>query len=290
MQETGFYDFDARFYMPDILIFGTHDPLSEKTMQPYAYAYNNPIFFNDPTGMEGESASSDSGGGGGETGGEPTSGGVPGDTGVDRNGNQTVNIGFGVYVSAASPASISVSGGSEDGGESGNGNESSTYSSLNSNSDISDASNNENVELKDEGVDKIKSNSEANCSACIKGLQLLIKVLIKAAKQSPKAAKAGAKQTVKQFSKNSIDDAVKAVMKDQNKVDHLFNPKHNLGKVVSKLGGQENTIRAVLNAANGKLPANGVFNNVPVKVGGQTILIRGNVINNIPRLGTMFIP
>lgn len=45
--------------MPDIGIFGTHDPLSEKTLQPYAYAYNNPIFFTDPTGMEGESTHTD---------------------------------------------------------------------------------------------------------------------------------------------------------------------------------------------------------------------------------------
>ena len=57
----------------------------------------------------------------------------------------------------------------------------------------------------------------------------------------------------------------------------------------AKLVGQENTFRAVLNAANGKLPASGVFNNIPVNVGGQTIFLRGNVIDGIPRLGTMFI-
>ncbi|MES2619690.1 MAG: hypothetical protein V4615_02480 [Bacteroidota bacterium] len=78
-------------------------------------------------------------------------------------------------------------------------------------------------------------------------------------------------------------------MKDPNKVSHLFASKHNLGPLVSKLGGQENTVRAVLNAANGKLPASGVFNNIPVNVGGQTIFLRGNVIDGVPRLGTMFI-
>ncbi|WP_234111077.1 RHS repeat domain-containing protein [Chryseobacterium sp. R2A-55] len=60
LQETGFYDFGARFYISDIAIFGTHDPMSEKTMQPYAYAYNNPMKFADPTGMEGEAANNDS--------------------------------------------------------------------------------------------------------------------------------------------------------------------------------------------------------------------------------------
>ena len=62
------YDYGARMYMSDIGVFATHDPLSEVTFQPYAYAYNNPIFFNDPTGMEGEAAATDDSGSGGETG------------------------------------------------------------------------------------------------------------------------------------------------------------------------------------------------------------------------------
>ena len=56
LQETGMYDYGARFYMPDIGRWGVHDPLSELQFKysPYAYTYNNPIFFNDPTGMIGE--------------------------------------------------------------------------------------------------------------------------------------------------------------------------------------------------------------------------------------------
>lgn len=103
------------------------------------------------------------------------------------------------------------------------------------------------------------------------------------------ATKGGTK-LITQFSTRTIDDAVGLVMKDPNKVAHLFAPKHNLGGLVSKFGGQENTVRAVLNAANGKLPSSGVFNNIPVNVGGQNVLIRGSVINGTPRLGTMFIP
>ncbi len=56
LQETGMYDYGARFYMPDIGRWGVVDPLSELQFKysPYAYTYNNPIFFNDPTGMIGE--------------------------------------------------------------------------------------------------------------------------------------------------------------------------------------------------------------------------------------------
>ncbi|MBB4806998.1 RHS repeat-associated protein [Chryseobacterium defluvii] len=51
LQETGMYDYGARFYMPDIGRWGVHDPLSDATLQPYSYTSNNPIFYNDPTGM-----------------------------------------------------------------------------------------------------------------------------------------------------------------------------------------------------------------------------------------------
>ena len=84
------------------------------------------------------------------------------------------------------------------------------------------------------------------------------------------AAKGGT-ELLTQFSSSTIDDAISLVMKDPNKVAHLFPAKHNLGALVTELGGQENTVRAVLNAANGKLPASGMFNNIPVNVGGVTV-------------------
>ncbi|WP_206606756.1 RHS repeat domain-containing protein, partial [Chryseobacterium flavum] len=64
LQETGFYDMNARFYMADLGRFGQHDPLSANTLDPYGYGYNNPIFFADPTGLEGEPVPGGSGPGG----------------------------------------------------------------------------------------------------------------------------------------------------------------------------------------------------------------------------------
>ncbi|PWN59928.1 hypothetical protein C1634_018085 [Chryseobacterium viscerum] len=51
------YDYGARMYMPDLGRWGTQDDLSELQLHysPYSYVFNNPIFFNDPTGMIGES-------------------------------------------------------------------------------------------------------------------------------------------------------------------------------------------------------------------------------------------
>ena len=57
LQETGFVSMDYRHYAPDIGRFISQDRISEimPDWTPYRFAFNNPVYFSDPTGLFEES-------------------------------------------------------------------------------------------------------------------------------------------------------------------------------------------------------------------------------------------
>ncbi len=87
---------------------------------------------------------------------------------------------------------------------------------------------------------------------------------------------------------NFLEEALNRI--DVNKIRHIFNKsEHNLAPLVKKLGGNENVIKEVLLALEGKIPQSGLFKEIPVSVGGYIVHVRGMVIDGIPRIGTLFI-
>src|SRR5690606_38345921 len=52
--ETVLYYYGARYYNPRTSVFISVDPLTEQTMTPYQYTYQNPVRYIDPTGMAAE--------------------------------------------------------------------------------------------------------------------------------------------------------------------------------------------------------------------------------------------
>lgn len=84
---------------------------------------------------------------------------------------------------------------------------------------------------------------------------------------------------------STLDDALRPA-----KLDHVFVPKHNFDPLVTKYGTREDAMEQIVRSLNGPdLPGVGRFE-VNRVVGGQDVVIRGAVVDGVPRIGTAFTP
>jgi RHS repeat-associated protein len=101
--------------------------------------------------------------------------------------------------------------------------------------------------------------------------------------------KAGASNPI-----HSFDDAAVVVTVDPNKLNHIFGKQqHGLGNFLKQFGGDQtkafNAIQQAIQQHVTSKGITGVFEQV-VNVGGTSIIVRGNVIDGIVKIGTAFIP
>ena len=73
------------------------------------------------------------------------------------------------------------------------------------------------------------------------------------------------------------------------KLDHIFVAKHNIEPLVRQLGSREAVVSQMLAGLKGLVPASGNFE-IPVSIAGQSVVVRGAVVNGIIKLGTAFTP
>ena len=77
-----------------------------------------------------------------------------------------------------------------------------------------------------------------------------------------------------------------------NKLHHIFGKAaHGLADLVSKIGSEEAAFKALQQAAEVAAQAQGlkgVFE-IIVKVAGENVVVRGNVVNGIVKIGTAFL-
>ncbi|HEY2410270.1 MAG TPA: hypothetical protein VGI10_29900 [Polyangiaceae bacterium] len=87
--------------------------------------------------------------------------------------------------------------------------------------------------------------------------------------------------------------AVERTLVDANKLNHIFaKAGHKLGPLLEKFGSQEATFNAVQKATQTAVKSGGLSGifKTTVEVAGQNVVVKGNVINGVARIGSFWIP
>ena len=88
-----------------------------------------------------------------------------------------------------------------------------------------------------------------------------------------------------------LDDVARGV--DPNKLKHIFGQeRHNLSGVVNQFGSQQKAFNAIQQATESAVRSQGLTGvfETTVKVGTETITVRGNIVDGAVKIGTAFVP
>jgi hypothetical protein len=75
----------------------------------------------------------------------------------------------------------------------------------------------------------------------------------------------------------------------EDKLGHVFVPKHKLEPLVEKFGSREAVMEQVIKSITDLVPKAGKFE-VTCNIGGQAVVVRGAVVDGVPKIGTAFTP
>jgi len=86
-------------------------------------------------------------------------------------------------------------------------------------------------------------------------------------------------------------EGVERAAVDMNKLNHLFDQaRHNLGPLVAQFGSREAAFEALQTATQAAVRSRGITGvfETTVNVGDVNVVVRGNMIDGVARIGTAF--
>jgi hypothetical protein len=89
-----------------------------------------------------------------------------------------------------------------------------------------------------------------------------------------------------------VDQELSKALSDGT-LEHVFRDAagHDFSRILAAYGGDKTAVlREILVQLQTKAPAAGVFNQIPVVINGETVLVNGAVVNGVIRIGSAWLP
>lgn len=244
----------ARDYDPTTAQFLTIDPLVDQTHQPYAYVANNPLNATDPSGL------------------------CVGMDGTPQDRQCTSNDFFwaGLGPSLAHEFHIAQAGF----------NDGATFGLASQFGLVDCSAKSDNLYWVEYGIGAVVMTAATFGTGAIgEGATREGLSLSNAASQEAKSAVTSeASAAARAANEEAYKYATQA-----DKLDHIFADKHNFGPLVQQFGSREAVVQEFLAKLAGQTPEVGKFES-QFALGGQSVVVRGAVVNGVVKIGTAFTP